>query len=270
MSSAARSKERSAMIYNRFVVCGDSYSEGMSDEQVNGQYRGWADRVADCLAKKSPTFTYANLAVRGKLLQQVIDDQLPVAMTYITGPDTLVSFHAGANDALRPGFDAAAAKEKYQSAVRTLAATGATVMLFTVLEDTGNKGRGSKVWQERFGAFNRSIREIAAEVGAIVVDANGERFLSDRRFLAFDRLHLNEMGHSRCADAVLEKLGYDFDPEWRTPLPPAKPTPWIKERAVGVLWFFVFALPWIIRRLRGRSSGDGRMPKYPKLISWPR
>jgi lysophospholipase L1-like esterase len=270
MSSAARSKERSAMIYNRFVVCGDSYSEGMSDEQLNGQYRGWADRVADGLAKKSPTFTYSNLAVRGKLLQQVIDDQLPVAMTYITGPDTLVSFHAGANDALRPGFDAEAAKEKYQSAVRALAATGATVMLFTVLEDTGNKGRGSKVWQERFGAFNRSIREIAAEVGAIVVDANGERFLSDRRFLAFDRLHLNSMGHYRCAEAVLEKLGYDFDPEWRTPLPPAKPTPWIKERAVSVLWVFVFALPWIIRRLRGRSSGDGRMPKYPQLISWPR
>jgi hypothetical protein len=46
----------------------------MSDEQLNGQYRGWADRVADGLAKKSPTFTYSNLAVRGKLLQQVIDD----------------------------------------------------------------------------------------------------------------------------------------------------------------------------------------------------
>ena len=249
------------MIFNRFVVCGDSYSEGMSDEKIEGQYRGWADRVADGLAKKSPTFTYANLAVRGKLLQQVIDDQLAIAISYVTGPDTLVSFHAGANDALRPGFDAVAAKEKYQSAVRKLAATGATVMLFTVLEDTGNKGRGSKVWQERFGAFNRSIREVGAEVGAIVVDANGERFLSDRRFLAFDRY--------RCAEAVLEKLGYEFDPQWRTPLPPAKPTPWIKERAVGVLWFFVFALPWIIRRLRGRSSGDGRMPKYPQPISWP-
>ena len=106
------------MIFNRLVVCGDSYSEGMSDEKIDGQYRGWADRVADGLAKKSPTFTYANLAVRGKLLQQVIDDQLAIAISYVTGPDTLVSFHAGANDALRPGFDAAAAKEKYQTAVR--------------------------------------------------------------------------------------------------------------------------------------------------------
>ena len=242
----------------------------MSDETIGGQYRGWADRVADGLAKKSATFTYANLAIRGKLLQQVIDDQLEIALSYVTGPDTLISFHAGANDALRPGFDAALAKERYQGAVRRLAASGATIMLFTVLEDTGNSGRGSKLWQERFGTFNKGVREIAAEVGAIIVDANGERFFSDKRFLAFDRLHLNQEGHKRCADAVLEKLGYEYDPGWRTPLPPAKPTPWIKERAIGVMWFFVFALPWIIRRLRGRSSGDGRVCKYPTPISWPR
>ena len=258
------------MIYNRFVVCGDSYSEGMTDEMVDGLYRGWADRVADGLAKKSATFTYANLAVRGKLLPQVIEDQVPAVLTYVSGPDTLISFHAGANDALRPGFDAALTRERYQSAVRKLAASGATIMLFTVLEDTGNSGRGSKLWQERFGTFNNGVREIAAEVGAIIIDANSERFFSDKRFLAFDRLHLNEEGHKRCADAVLEKLGYEFDPGWRTPLPPAKPTPWIKERAIGVIWFFTFALPWIIRRIRGRSSGDGRVCKYPTPISWLR
>ena len=258
------------MIYNRLVICGDSYSEGMSDEIIGGHYRGWGDRVADGLAKKSATFTYANLAVRGKLLPQVIEDQVPIALSYVTGPDTLISFHAGANDALRPGFDPALAKERYQSTVRKLAASGATIMLFTVLEDTGNSGRGSKLWQERFGTFNKGVREIAAEVGAIIVDANGERFFSDKRFLAFDRLHLNAEGHRRCADAVLEKLGYEFDPGWRTPLPPAQPTPWIKERAIGVMWFFVFALPWIIRRLRGRSSGDGRVCKYPTPISWPK
>jgi len=257
------------MIYNRFVVCGDSYSEGMTDEMIDGHYRGWADRVADVLAKKSPIFTYANLAVRGKLLPQVIEDQVPIALTFVTGPETLISFHAGANDALRPGFDQALAKERYQSAVRKLAASGATIMLFTVLEDTGNSGRGSKLWQERFGAFNVGVREVAAEVGAIIMDANQERFFSDKRFLAFDRLHLNALGHSRCADAILEKLGYEFDPGWRTPLPPAKPTSWIRKRAIGVLWFFSFVLPWVIRRLRGRSSGDGRVGKYPTPISWP-
>ena len=257
------------MKYKRLIVCGDSYSEGMSDEIINGQYRGWADRIADVMSQEVPGFTYVNLAVRGKLLKQVIDDQLPVAIGYVTGPDTLLSFHAGANDALRPGYKPEVAQEIYAQAVRRAAASGATVMLFTVLERTGNTGRGSDVWAARFGEFNKIVRKVGAEVGAIVNDANNESFFSDNRFLAFDRLHLNAEGHNRVAQALLEKLEYKFDPSWRIPLPPAQPTPWIKKRLITAIWFFTFALPWIWRRLRGKSSGDGRVAKYPTPTSWP-
>ncbi|MEY3195759.1 MAG: hypothetical protein RL252_86, partial [Actinomycetota bacterium] len=48
----------------------------MCDEKRYGQYRGWADRVADVMADAQPGFQYANLAIRGKLLKQVIDEQL--------------------------------------------------------------------------------------------------------------------------------------------------------------------------------------------------
>ena len=257
------------MKYKRLIVCGDSYSEGMSDEIINGQYRGWADRIADVMAQEAPGFTYVNLAVRGKLLKQVIDDQLPVATGYVTGPDTLLSFHAGANDALRPGYKPEVAQELYAEAVRRAAKTGATLMLFTVLERTGNTGRGSDLWAARFSEFNKIVRAVGAEVGAIVNDANNESFFSDNRFLAFDRLHLNAEGHNRVAQALLEKLGYQFDPSWRIPLPPAQPTPWLKKRLISAIWFFTFALPWIWRRLRGKSSGDGRVAKYPKPTSWP-
>jgi lysophospholipase L1-like esterase len=258
------------MRYNRFIVCGDSYSEGMTDEVVDGNFRGWADRVADEMAKHSDSFTYANLAIRGKLLQQVVDDQVPEAVKFISGKDTLISFHAGANDALRPGYDAAKTIAQYQSAVRELAKSGATILLFTVLEDTGNKGRGSEVWKKRFSEYNRAIKEVAAEVGAIITDANDLDFFKDNRFLAFDRLHLNAEGHWRVAHGVLEVLDYPNDPAWKIPLPAAKPTPWLKARLIGVLWFFTFALPWILRRLQGKSSGDGRRAKYPQPISWPR
>jgi lysophospholipase L1-like esterase len=257
------------MAYQRLIVCGDSYSEGMTDEVINGKFRGWADRVADEMSKAHSGFTYVNLAIRGKLLGQVVEDQVPTALTFVTGPDTLVSFHAGANDALRPGYQADIAIKLYQEAVRLIAETGAQVMLFTVLEDTGNKGRGAEVWKKRFSAFNRGVREVGAEVGAIVVDANQEDFLSDSRFLAFDRLHLNSIGHDRCAHAVLEQIGLPFDPAWRTPLPPAKKTPWLVQKSITVAWFVVFALPWIFRRLRGKSSGDGRSAKYPIPTAWP-
>lgn len=241
----------------------------MCDEIIDGNYRGWADRVADGLARGVSGFTYANLAVRGKLLQQVIDDQLPVALTYVTGPETLLSFHAGANDVIRPGYNATFAKEKYAAAVRKAANSGATLMLFTVLEDTGNEGRTARMWKERFGTFNTMVREVGAEVGAIVHDGNSGTLFQDNRFLAFDRLHINEDAHFRVAQAVLEKLGYSFDESWKQPLPPMPKTFVFKRKATTIVWFFSFAIPWIIRRLRGKSSGDGRSAKYPSPISWP-
>ena len=257
------------MKYKRFIVCGDSYSEGMSDEIIDGQYRGWADRVADTLASDVDGFTYANLAVRGKLLKQVIDDQLPTAISFVTGPDTLLSFHAGANDALRPNYRPEVALKLYEDAVHLAAASGATLMLFTVLERTGNTGRGSDIWAARFGEFNKMVRKVATDVGAILIDANQESFFSDSRFLAFDRLHLNAEGHNRVAHALLERLGYKFDASWRTPLPPQQPISWFEKRKVSTIWFFSFALPWIWRRIRGKSSGDGRSAKYPLPTPWP-
>ena len=241
----------------------------MSDEIVNGQYRGWADRIADVMALADSDFTYVNLSVRGKLLKQVIDDQLPVAIGFVTGPDTLLSFHAGANDALRPSYKPEVAQALYAQGVRRAAATGATLMLFTVLERTGNTGRGSDVWAARFGEFNKIVREVGAEVGAIIIDANGETFFSDNRFLAFDRLHLNAEGHNRVAQALLEKLDYPFDSAWRIPLPPAPASSWLSRRISSTIWFITFALPWIWRRLRGKSSGDGRSAKYPTPTRWP-
>ena len=241
----------------------------MCDEIIDGQYRGWADRVADELAKHSDSFTYVNLAVRGKTIGQVAEDQLPAAVKLVTGPDTLISFHAGANDAIRPGYNAELTKRTYQKAVRAAAATGAQILLFTVLEDTGNKGRGSEIWKERFHDFNEAVWEVGREVGATISNANDLDFFKDSRFLAFDRLHLNEEGHWRVAQGVLEVLGFPYDAAWRKPLSPATPTPWLTQRINGFKWFVGFALPWLWRRIRGVSSGDGRDPKYPQPTKWP-
>jgi len=257
------------VIYARFIALGDSYTEGMCDEKKHGQYRGWADRVADVMANAHPNFKYSNLAIRGKLVAQVVDEQIEAALDQVTGPETLISFHAGANDVIRPGYKAEIVLAQYADAVRRLAASGATILVFTVLERTGNTGRSAKMWEQRFGAFNKNVRAVATEVGAIIADANEETTFSDRRFLAFDRLHLNAMGHNRVAQAVLEILELPFDSGWREPLPPAKPENKILRTAITVLWFITFALPWMWRRARGKSSGDGRSCKFPTAITWP-
>jgi len=49
----------------------------MNDAYPDGTFRGWADLVATRLAVESgPDFGYANLAVRGKLLDEVIGDRV--------------------------------------------------------------------------------------------------------------------------------------------------------------------------------------------------
>jgi lysophospholipase L1-like esterase len=257
------------MLITRFIACGDSFTEGMSDEIVNDQYRGWADRIADVMAQQSPEFTYANFAVRGKLIHQVAADQVPIALTYVTGPQTLFSFHAGANDVLRPKYKPEVALPLYTETVRRIAASGASVLLFTVLERTDRKGKTAELWAARFSEFNKNVRAVAVEVGAFVADANESGLLSDRRFLALDRLHLNEIGHDRVAQGILEKLGLPYSLIWREPLPAAAPLSKSKGYRSNLTWFRSFLLPWIWRRVRGRSSGDGRSGKHSLPLSWP-
>jgi len=257
------------MQYTRFIALGDSMTEGMTDELVDGKYRGWADRVADVLAKNNPGFTYMNLAIRGKLLKQVVEDQIPVALKYIEGRNTLVSFHAGANDVLRPNYKPEVSLPEYEKGIKQLTDAGATVIIFTVVDKVDGKGRTATLWHERFSNFNENVRMVATEYPTILFEAKKAEFLNDRRFLAFDRLHMNPEGHRRLANAVLEGLGYEFDAKWRVPLPPAKKkNKWIKL-ITNLAWITIFLLPWIWRRIRGKSSGDGRNAKYSQPIDWP-
>ena len=256
------------MNFTRYIALGDSMTEGMTDEVVNGKFRGWADRIADVMAQQNPQFTYANLAVRGKLIQQVIDDQLPQIEKYVEGKQTLVSFHAGANDVIRPNYNPAITLPLYIEAAKKVAATGCTLMLFTVMETPTSDGRTGKIWEARFHEFNKIVRHTAEVTGAVLIDWNVATFLSDIRFLAVDRLHLNTEGHYRVSQGVLEKLGLPFDAEWNVPLPPAEPISFAKRSASNTRWIITFVIPWIWRRARGKSSGDGRSCKYPEPVKW--
>ena len=85
--------------FTSFVALGDSFTEGMSDGLPDGGYRGWADLLAGRLAARSPGFRYANLAVRGKLIDQIVDEQVgPVEAM----DADLVTLVGGLNDVLRP------------------------------------------------------------------------------------------------------------------------------------------------------------------------
>ena len=258
------------MTATRLVCLGDSFTEGMCDDlRPDGHHVGWADRVARALAlgaaARGESVEYANLAVRGKLLDGVVAEQVPVAL----GLDpTVVTFHAGPNDVLRRGTDLPDLFRRYDAAVGSVAASGATVVLFTSIGRAGGSGRVAQLLAERFARFNDNVRATAALHGAHVVDLEPVDVLTDRRLWHTDRLHLNAHGHRRVAAATLEVLGID-DSEllggvpgwWREPLPPAPPSSRRADLAADARWVREHLLPWVGRRLRGVSSGDGREPK---------
>ena len=224
----------------------------MSDVSKNSMVPSVAMRHADVVIHNNVKSLSGEL---DKVLSQSPDAQF-------------LSFHAGANDVIRPKYDPEKTISTYNSGVDKLVKSNASLMLFCVLEDTGARTKAAKIWQERFAIFNENIRRKAAEVGAILFDPNLDKFWQDTRFIDADRLHLNSEGHRRVAQAVLSRFDLPHDSNWRATLPPAKPDSVFKKVWNNVKWFITFAIPWMIRRLRGRSSGDGRSCKYPVPIAF--
>ena len=249
------------MAYRSFVALGDSFTEGLADHlDAVGRHRGWADRVADVLGQAQPGFRYANLAVRGRLLRQVVAEQCPVAVEM--APD-LVSLAAGVNDALRRNYDLDEMSVLLDTAVTSLRDGGADVMVFA-FGDPSRRSRLMARVAERLALYREATLEIAQRRGAIVVDFWGAAVFDEDLYWDGDRLHLSPAGHALAARAALHALGL-ADDSWRTP-PPTSPRPSISHRATGHLtWSTSHLLPWFARRLRGISSGDGLAPKRPAL-----
>ncbi len=243
-----------------FVALGDSFTEGLDDVHPAGGFRGWADRVAERLAELEPGLRYANLAVRGRLLRQVVAEQVPRAVEL--RPD-LVSFCAGGNDLLRPNGDPDALAEVFEDAVARLRATGAEVVVCTGA-DTRHLP-GLRAISGRVARYNLHLHAIAERHGCRLVDLWSMTVLRDRRAWSEDRLHLSAEGHRRVALRACEVLGVPVAEDWREPWPPAPPVAWTARRREDLRWARQYLLPWINRRLQGRSSGDGRAPKRPDL-----
>jgi lysophospholipase L1-like esterase len=249
--------------HTSLVALGDSFTEGMSDLLPNGSYRGWADVLAGRMAAVTPGFRYANLAVRGKLIQQIVDEQIDVAVSMRPDVITLVG---GLNDTLRPKCDMGRVRALLTEAVERLAPACEQLVL---MRSPGRQGPVLERFRPRMEELFECVDELAEKHGATVVDLYGAPSLGDPRLWDVDRLHLTAEGHRRVAEAVWQTLGYDpEDTEWRTPMPATLPPGWAARRVADVRFAKQYLLPWIGRRLTGRSSGDGLPAKRPDLLPY--
>jgi lysophospholipase L1-like esterase len=246
--------------YSRYVAIGDSWTEGVGDPdqtRPNG-LRGWADRVAETLATRNEDFGYANLAIRGRTVGEIIDEQLAPALDL--APD-LITIQGAGNDLLHVNVDIDALVEAIDAAVARAVEIGAQVVLFT----HGVAASGPfRALRGRIAIFNELLREVVDARAAVLVDNWRLREARDPRYWDPDRIHLSPMGHYLAATHVLDTLGIDHDAE-----PPLLPEPRVlagKDRLrADIEWARTFAGPWLGRRLTGRSLGDGISPKRPAL-----
>ncbi len=258
--------------WTRYVAIGDSFTEGLNDDEpvdhpgvaTPDRFSGWADRLAALLAVDAETagesFSYANLAVRGRLLADIAGPQVDAALAL--EPD-LVSVVGGGNDILRPRADVDALSARLEAAVARIRATGADVLLFTPVDP-----RDAPVIRHtrgRAAVYAANLGTIARSHGAHLVDQWGLRVLRDGRLWSGDRIHLTTEGHTRvAAEAYATLTGTTdlADAPWRAPLGEDLPPFELGLRA-NAAWAREHAGPWVRRRVRGRSSGDAVQPKRP-------
>lgn len=127
-----------------------------------GEFRGWADRLALLLALASPAerVDYANLAVRSRKVADVVDRRIPIAAAL--GAD-LVTVLVGGNDLVGRRADARHLADRLGTGIRVLRATGCDVLVVTAFMP---RRPAARIFEARFAAFNTRLRALAHAHGA--------------------------------------------------------------------------------------------------------
>lgn len=250
------------MQFRSYAAIGDSFTEGVGDDLPDGGVRGWADLVAVGLAgalaesgQDGAAFGYANLAIRGRLLGPIIEEQLDAAMAL--KPD-LISLNGGGNDIMRPKVSVESVAEQLANAAKKAMSAGIHVLLLSGGNPTHHIPMGARI-EVRGEQLAAAVRTRVPTSDLVTfVDNWADAELTKLRYWSVDKLHLNALGHRRVAGNILTALGVPV-PAWGPELPEL-------QRPGTIAYWRGFVLPWIGRRLTGRSSGDGREPKRPTLM----
>lgn len=259
-AAAGPAAGRAAGSWSRYVALGDSFTAGLGDPEPlsPGGIRGWADRIAEELSERREDFAYANLAVNGLLLRQILDQQLGPALA--AKPD-LVTLSAGGNDLVFHRSDPDRLAVALDDAVQKLTATGATVVLFTGPDWGGTPLLGRT--RGKVAVFNENIRTIAARHHGVIADLWTLRQLAHPLMWDPDRLHFSPLGHHTIATMVLDTLSV---PHSLRPLEP-KPMPagsWREARAGDLAWATQYLVPWMVSRIRPRAEDVPLTAKRPE------
>jgi len=246
--------------YTRYVALGDSQTEGLWDGDDVAGLVGFADRLAGLVDAHHPGLVYANLAVRGSRIRDVLDGQLPRALAM--SPD-LITLCVGMNDVTRPGrtFDAALAD--LDLLYEGLARTGATVVT-TTFPDIARILPVGRLLAARVAQINDAITAAAGRHGFRLIDLYRAPSMTEPDTWSPDRVHGSTKGHLLFAAAAAEAIGLPgSNHDWASVSgAPARVS--LRSRAHSqLLWTQNMLMPWLWRHISGHSVGDGRTARRP-------
>jgi lysophospholipase L1-like esterase len=248
--------------YSRYVAIGDSQTEGLWDGDDSAGLVGFADRLAAMIDAHYPGLQYANLAVRGRRVSDVLNDQLAQALSM--RPD-LITICIGMNDVTRPGpsFDRALAD--LDRIYAQLAESGATIATTTFPDITQILPVG-RLLAGRVTQINAAIIGAADRYGFRLVDLFSAASMKEPDTWSSDRVHGSPKGHMLFAAAAAEELGLPgSNHDWANESG-AVARPSLRSRVYSqALWTQNMLMPWLWRHARGLSVGDGRAPRRPRL-----
>jgi lysophospholipase L1-like esterase len=250
--------------YSRYVAIGDSQTEGLWDGDDSVGLRGFADRLAEIVDAHYPGLTYANLAVRGRRIRDLLDEQLPQALAL--HPD-LITVCIGMNDVTRPGPHFDHALGELDDLHAQLAGIGATVVT-TTFPDIAQILPVGRILGARVLRINAAIRAAAHRHDFRLVDLYDAPSMTHPDTWSADRVHGSPKGHALFAAAAAEALdlpGTNHD--WaRLGDGPVRQS-LLSMAYSQTLWTQNMLMPWLWRHVRRRSAGDGRGPRRPRLES---
>jgi lysophospholipase L1-like esterase len=240
--------------WSRYVALGDSFTEGVGDPEPRspGGLRGWADRVAEELSVGHEDFAYANLAVRGLLLGQILDQQAGPALAL--QPD-LITLSGGGNDLVFRGSDPDKLAVRLDAGMEQLSSTGATIVLFAGPDWGGTPVIGHN--RAKIAIFNENIRTVASRYDAVIADLWALQELADPRMWDPDRLHFSPLGYHTVAKMVLDTLNvpHTLQPYQPKALPESS---WRHARAEDLVWARKYLVPWVLKRIRHQTEEELR------------
>lgn len=272
----------SAARWTRFAALGDSITEGWCDPVMTDlagnptePWFGWADRLALLIdahqraprTERRPLpasasgarprgrrLEFANLAVRGRRIRHVVADQIPAAIAMRAD---LASVLVGGNDLMSLRADPDDLAAELEAGIARLRAADVDVLLATGFDPALTPFRFLAAFRGRAAVFSANLASIAQRHGCISMDLWGIADFRDPGHWSPDRIHPSTRGHLVLTAVAAKALGIPGSAEPDAPAagPASLPT---------AVWLREHVLPWVGRRLRGVSSGDGRTAKIPE------